>query len=61
MKHMFIQYFTMAVDWPKIARLMEVSIMFNICRCCLFTWYFSISDMWRDETELEVGNKLVIW
>ncbi len=25
--------------WPEIAHLMEVSIMINICRYCIFTWY----------------------
>ncbi len=29
----------MGVDWPEIACLMEVSVMFNICRYCIFTWY----------------------
>ena len=27
------------MSWPKIARLMEVSIVFNICRYCVFTWW----------------------
>ncbi len=36
---MYIQPFTMGVDWPEIRRLMEVSIMFNICTYWIFTWY----------------------
>ena len=30
-KHMSIQPFTMGVDWPEIGRLVEVSIMLDIC------------------------------
>ena len=36
---MTIQHFTMGVDWPEIFCLMEVSIMFDICTYCGFTWY----------------------
>ncbi len=38
-KHMSIQTFTMGMDWPDIASLMEVSIMFTVCRYSDFTWY----------------------
>ncbi len=38
-KHRSIQPFSMGVDWPEIVHLMEVSIMFNICTYCIFTWY----------------------
>ena len=38
-KYMYIQPFTTPVDWPEIWRLMEVSTMFYICRCCVFTWW----------------------
>ncbi len=36
---MSIQPFKMGMDWTEIARLMEVSFIFNICRFCVFTWY----------------------
>ncbi len=36
-KHMFIQLFTMGVDWPEIWHLMDISTMFYICRYCIFT------------------------
>ncbi len=35
---MYIQPFTTLVDWPEMGCLMEVSIMFRICRYCVFTW-----------------------
>ncbi len=38
-KHLSTQPFTMGVAWPEIARLMEVSIMFNSCTYCLLTLY----------------------
>ena len=36
-KHMYIQPFSMEVDWPEIWHLMEVSTMFYNCTCCIFT------------------------
>ncbi len=38
-KHIDIQPFIMGVDWPEIGRLMEASIMFDICTYCLVTLY----------------------
>ncbi len=34
-KHVYIQPFSMEVDWPEIWCLMEVSAMFYICRYCI--------------------------
>ena len=34
-KHMYIQPFSMEMDWPE----MEVSAMFHSCRYCIYTWY----------------------
>ena len=47
MKHMSIQRFTMGVDWLKIGCLMEVSIVFDICRYCVFTFYgrYGVGDL----------------
>ncbi len=39
MKHMYIQPFTIVVDWPDIGCLMEVSTMSYNCRYCVFTWW----------------------
>ena len=36
-KHMYIQPFSMEVDWPEIWCLMEVSTVFYICTYCIFT------------------------
>ena len=36
---MYIQPFSMEVDWPEIWCLMEVSTMFYICGYCFFTWW----------------------
>ncbi len=36
-KHMYIQPFSMEVDWQEISHQMDVSTMFYICRCCVFT------------------------
>ncbi len=27
------------MDWPETGRLMEISVIFNICTYCLLTWY----------------------
>ncbi len=35
---MYIQLFTIVVDWPEIGCLKEVSTMFHICSYCVFTW-----------------------
>ena len=43
--HVYIQPFTTVVDWPEIVCLMEVSIMFNICRYCVFTWRGRVIDL----------------
>ena len=53
---MSIQPFTTKVDWPEIECWMGVSIMFNICRYCVFTWYSSIVrlHMWVIDTQIRV-------
>ncbi len=45
-KHMYIQPFSMEVDWPEIWRWMEVSTMFNICIYCVFTLYGRVDIKW---------------
>ncbi len=35
MNHMSIQSFTVEVDWAEIGRLMDVSIVFDICTFAL--------------------------
>ena len=35
---MYIQHFSIGVDWSEIGCLMEVSAMFYICTYCVFTW-----------------------
>ena len=39
---MSIQPFNMEVDRPGIEHLMEVSIMLDICRYCIFTLYINV-------------------
>ncbi len=36
-KHMYIQPFSMEVDWPEIWCIMEVSTTFSCCMYCIFT------------------------
>ena len=36
-KHLYIQPFSMEVDWREIRHQMDVSNMFYICRHCVFT------------------------
>ena len=43
---MYIQSFSMEVDWPEIWCLMEVSTMFYICRCCVFTLWGRYAIVW---------------
>ncbi len=43
-KHMSIQPFTMAMYWPEITRLMEVSIIFDILHILCF--YFVCKIFW---------------
>ena len=38
-KQISIHLFIMGVDWPEIRCLMEVSVMFDICKYCIFTLY----------------------
>ena len=68
-KHMPIQPFTMWVDWLEIGSLMEVSIMFDICTYCIFTFNLYSRDctvqrfsfkMWNHETIFTVSCFLVL-
>ena len=40
-KHMYIQPFSIEVDWPEIWCLMKISTMFYICTYCIFTLWGS--------------------
>ncbi len=46
-KHMYIQTFSMEVDWPEICSVIEVSTMFYICTYCIFTLYGKAATGWQ--------------
>ena len=48
-----IQLFTMWLDWREIARLVEVSIMIDICTYCVFTLNGRYDLHTHDENRLE--------
>ncbi len=41
-EHIYIQPFSMEVDWPEMVCLMEVSTKFYICTYCVFTLWGTI-------------------
>ncbi len=59
---MLLQPFTMGVDWFEVARLMEVSTMFNNDTYCLFTLYGSTCLMciWCDLKVYSVIHCLIL-
>ena len=54
-KHMYIQSFSMEVDWWEIWCQMEVSTMFYICTCCILTLWGS------DTVVVPKGKKVGDW
>ncbi len=51
-KHMYLQPFSMEVDWWEICHQMDVSTMFYICRYCVFTLWGRYKGMWYMLTSL---------
>ncbi len=57
---MYIQPFSMGVDWPEICCVMEVSTLFYFCRYCVFTLW-GRADKHNIRINWKFRNKLVLF
>ncbi len=60
MKPMYIQSFSMEMDWSEILCLMEVYTMFYVCIYCVFTWYSSGNE-WETYRYVSFGYEKLLF